>query len=213
MNDEQTIAAPRTPNVFLSYAFEDSALAEKIANALQARGIDTWWAGWCIQAGDSIRQRIDEGLGGCTHFIVLLTPASVTKPWVNAEMDAGFLLKMSRRARFIPLRCGLSASALPPLLQSLLSPEIDAAALDVSQLVNDVHCVTRKPVLGSAPTITDAKLIAATGYSPAASALAKLFVERTKSPFEIALQTKSLRSSKLPAAIWIMACETSSRCS
>jgi hypothetical protein len=49
------------PKVFLSYAFEDTALADKIANTLQQNGIDTWWAGWCIRAGDSIRQRIDEG--------------------------------------------------------------------------------------------------------------------------------------------------------
>ena len=68
------------PKVFLSFAFEDMALAGKIAHTLQAGGVDTWWAEWCISAGDSIRQRIDDGLQGCTHFVVLLTPNSIEKP-------------------------------------------------------------------------------------------------------------------------------------
>ena len=85
VNEEQT----GSPRVFLSYTWGDRELAERIANALQANGIDTWWAEWCISAGDSLRQKIDEGLGDCTHFLVLLTPNSIEKPWVNQEMDAG----------------------------------------------------------------------------------------------------------------------------
>ena len=80
-------AAPTMPVAFLSYAFEDRELARRIAEALMAQGVDTWWAEWCIASGDSIRQRIDEGLGRCTHFIVLLTPASIGKPWVNLEIE------------------------------------------------------------------------------------------------------------------------------
>ena len=45
----------RTPTAFLSYATEDSDLARDVADALMAQGVDTWWAGWCIGAGDSIR--------------------------------------------------------------------------------------------------------------------------------------------------------------
>lgn len=55
-----------TPKVFLSYAGEDQEDAKRIANALTAQGIDTWWAEWSLSAGDSLRQKIDEGLAGCT---------------------------------------------------------------------------------------------------------------------------------------------------
>ena len=111
-----------SPRAFLSYAREDRQLAEQVAAALQANGIDTWWAGWCIGAGDSLRQKIDEGLADCTHFLVLLTPASITKPWVNQEMDAGLVRKLNENTRFIAVRSGLAASALPPLLAGMLSP-------------------------------------------------------------------------------------------
>lgn len=162
---------------FLSYAWEDRELAESIARALQANGIDTWWAGWSISAGDSLPQKIDEGLGGCTHFIVLLTPVSVTKPWVRQEMDAGLVRKISAQARFIPLRHGLAAEDLPPLLRPLLSPEVNVVPDDIRQLVDDINGVSRKPPLGQAPAAALASRHA--DYSPAANRVAEVFVRQT----------------------------------
>jgi TIR domain len=175
----------RTPKVFLSFAFEDQQLAGRIARTLQANGIDTWWAEWCIGAGDSIRQLIDQGLGNCTHFVVLLTPTSVAKPWVAAEMDAGLVAKLSKGTKFIVLRSNLAPSAMPPLLQALLSPEVDPASLDLTQLVNDIHGVTRKPPLGLPPLAARALPTSAPGFSNAANALARLFVERSKNATQL----------------------------
>lgn len=79
------------PKVFLSFGWEDRDLAGRIADALQSHGISTWWSEWEIKAGDSLRRKIDQGIGDCTHFIVLLTPTSIDRPWVQEEMDAGFV--------------------------------------------------------------------------------------------------------------------------
>lgn len=165
------------PRAFLSYAWEDRELAEQLAGALQANGIDTWWAGWCIGAGDSLRQKIDEGLAGCTHFLVLLTPTSIAKPWVNQEMDAGLVRKLNENTRFIAVRSGLGAGALPPLLAGMLSPSIDDFDAEVHQLVNDIHGVSRKPSLGAPPV---SGLAIPTGYSLAATAVANVFVEASE---------------------------------
>ena len=165
------------PKAFLSYAGEDAGQAERIARALIAKGIDTWWAGWSLSAGQSIRQMIDGGLGDCTHFIVLLTPASLDKPWVKTEIDAGFVGKVEERCRFIPLRKGVSVDALTPLLRTLLSPSLDGdfdAA--INQLVNDIHGVTKKPAVGTAPQIE----VQHEGYSHAANLIAQYFVAKTK---------------------------------
>lgn len=172
---------PGRPKAFLSYAFEDSELARGIAEALMAQGIDTWWAQWCITSGDSIRQRIDEGIGECTHFIVLLTPQSITKPWVNLEIDAGLVRRLSGQTKLIPLRCGLEPSELTPLLQTFFSPTVDPTVLDVTQLINDIHGLTRKPELGPPPTAATAGTMAGAEYSPAAMALAKHFIEKSVS--------------------------------
>jgi len=166
-----------SPKVFLSYAWEDRVLAEKLAQTLMKNGIDTWWAGWSIGPGDSLRQKIDEGLADCTHFLVLLTPTSISKPWVNQEMDAGLIRKLETATRFIAVRAGLPASALPPLLKGMLSPSIENFDSDIMQLVNDIHGVSRKPKLGPAPSATS---FPSTGYSAAATAVAKVFVESSE---------------------------------
>lgn len=165
-----------TPQVFLSYAFEDKELAGRIAQALQAQGIDTWWAGWCMVAGDSLRQRIDQGLAGCTHFVVLLTPNSIDKPWVKQEMDAGLVRTLNAQAVFIPLRHQLSPRELPPLLSGLLSPEVNAQADDIQQLINDIHGIAKKPPVGPAPAAAQKANATASRFSAAALAVAELFV-------------------------------------
>lgn len=165
------------PKVFLSYAWENRILAEKIAIALQSNGIDTWWAEWCISAGDSLRQKIDAGLSECTHFVVLLTPESIQKPWVNQEMDAGLVRRLTQKAKFIPLRHGLEPALLPALLTGMLSPDVDAEASNIQQLINDIHGLTRKPPLGQAPMQATSAAEAETGYSVAANAIAEVFVK------------------------------------
>lgn len=174
-----TPVGPReAPRVFLSYTTADAPLAKRIAEALMAHGIDTWWDQWEIRAGDSLRQKIDQGLGGCTHFVVLLTQSSIDKPWVNAELDAAFVRKLSNECRLIPLRHGIDPSHLPPLLRILKSPSIDENASDVRQVINDIHGVSEKPPLGSPPEA--ARDPTPTGYSAAATAVARVFVEASE---------------------------------
>lgn len=178
--EEQAVAgSDQTPTVFLSYTSDDAALAQRIAESLQANGINTWWDKWCISTGDSLRQKIDEGLSGCTHFLVLLTPQSIAKPWVNQEMDAGLVRKLKNECRFLPVRYQLPANELPPLLSGMHAPEITADE-DVTQLINDIHGVSRKPPLGPAPQAVAQAKETITGYSAAANTIAKLFVERSK---------------------------------
>jgi hypothetical protein len=181
---------PRTPKVFLSYASEDRDLARQLAHALIRNGIDTWWDRWEIRAGDSLRQKIDAGLEDCTHFLVLLTPVSLSKPWVNQEIDAGLVRMLSERIGFLPVRCGLAVSALPPLLRGRHSPEIRDLETDLHQLIQDIHGVTRKPPIGPPPST--ASQARKSGASPAAVALARAFVEHTKTATQLDPQfTKS----------------------
>lgn len=163
-----------TPKVFLSYGWEDRELAKLIAQTLVANGIHTWWAEWEINYGDSLRQKIDAGLSNCTHFIVLLTPVSVTKPWVNQEMDAGLIRKIEDKRGFIPLRHQLPVNQLPPLIRGTLSPEVNAQATDLNPLIQQIHGIHRRPALGVPPPITR---VPQTEYSAAATAVAQVIVK------------------------------------
>jgi len=83
--------ATRERLVYLAHATEDKHLAQPLAEGLVERGIPVWYDNWEIGYGDSLRRRMEQGLGDCTHFVVLLTETSVNKPWVNEEIDAGLM--------------------------------------------------------------------------------------------------------------------------
>lgn len=178
-NNGSDVARASSPRVFLSYTSQNLEFAGRVAKALQAAGIETWWDRWCIYPGDSLRQKIDKGIAECTHFLVLLTPQSIDQPWVNQEMDAGLVRKLNDQCKFFPVRHQLPASELPPLLSGMFSPEITADE-DIKQLISDIYGVTRKPQRGSRPAVVHDAAHGKTGYSAAASAIARLFVERSE---------------------------------
>ncbi len=168
-----------TPNVFLSHASEDKTLALQIADDFRASGIETFLDELDVRAGQSIRQRIDAGLKECSHFIVLLTPQSVAKEWVMAEMDAGFMRKIDGRCTFVPLRHGLATAALTPLLAALLSPSLDDYDAGIKRLIDDIHGVSLKPPLGPVPSTAISPLNGASGFSVVAENIATLFASRS----------------------------------
>ena len=112
-------------------------------------------------------------------FLVLLTPQSIDKPWVNAEMDAALVQKLDNQCKFLPVRHDLPVSALPPLLAGLHSPTVTRDE-EITQLINDIYGVSRKPPLGAPPeAVTEARQTD-TGYSPLQQQSARLFVERSE---------------------------------
>jgi hypothetical protein len=121
------------PRIYLAHASEDhDTLAKPLAHALMAQGIDVWFDEWEIRTGDSLRRKMEEGLANCTHFVVLLTPNSLHKPWVETEIDAGFVRAVGGESRFMGIRVGISVNGLSPFLRTLRCPEIhlDQTSLD-----------------------------------------------------------------------------------
>lgn len=167
------------PYVFLCHASEDKALVRQMAKDLTANGVDVFYDDWCITYGDSIRQRIDEGLQDCTHFVVLLTENSLTKPWVNAEIDAGFVQKLAGKCRFVPLRYQLSIDDVPPLLAGIYAPEINDYDDEILSLVKFFHGVTERPPLGDPPDVVTA-FDGTLGISPAAKAIVDVMMAHTE---------------------------------
>lgn len=172
----------KSPKAFLCHATEDIELARRVAHSLQRDGVDTFFSEWSIGAGDSIRQRIDEGLGGCTHFVVLLTESSINKPWVNAEIDGAFMRKVQGECQLLPVRYNLDVNRLPPLLRRLLSPKINDLTYeqDMRMLTGTIYGVSRKPPLGQRPEFTRLAANGEAGLSVAAGKIAAEIVRRSE---------------------------------
>ena len=121
-----TVAAKEVPHVYLAHASEDhESLARPLAEKLMAAGIEVWLDAWEIRTGDSLRRKMESGLSDCTHFVVLLTENSIGKPWVETEIDAGFLQAVQGESRFMGLRIGVPITRLSPFLKTLRCPETD----------------------------------------------------------------------------------------
>lgn len=184
-------ASPARPSVYLAHASEDhAALARPLAEKLLANGIDVWLDTWEIRSGDSLKRRMEEGLGNCTHFMVLLTPNSIGKPWVETEIDAGFLKSVEGAARFIGLRVGIRIDQLSVFLRTLRCPSFDPAKdSDVGDLVGDLHGVSRKPPLGKAPRYVQRFPDDTGGWSSAALVVAEFLVKSSKTARKFDPQT------------------------
>lgn len=165
------------PLVYLAHASEDKGVARPLAEALMACGINVWFDQWEITGGDSLRRKMEQGLGDCTHFVALLSEKSINKPWVQEEIDAGFVLKVNNSCKFMGLRLGLEVSTLSPFLQAQL---VRAYAPDnqvlFDELKDDILGVGRKPVLGALPSYVNSTPEGLVGWSDAAIAVAKEFV-------------------------------------
>lgn len=178
----QMIDQAQRPRVYLAHASEDhETLAKPLAEKLMANGVDVWLDAWEIQTGDSLRQKMEEGLTESTHFLVLLTPNSIGKAWVEREIDVGFVRLVSGKSRFLGIRCGVKVSDLSEFLQTLRCPALDVTDDgDVAGLVADIHGASRKPVLGTAPRYAKAAAPGLANWSSSALAVAEHLVRASK---------------------------------
>ena len=157
------------PKVYFAHASEDKARVRPIAEYLMDHGIDVWFDEWEIDPGDSLREKMEEGLGALTHFVVALTETSITKPWVAKEIDVGLVRQVGGQSRFVPLVMDVEASKLPPFLQAMLFLKIDPDnPVDLKTLVDRLHGVSRKPPLGAAPRYVQPAPEGLSSWSPAA---------------------------------------------
>jgi TIR domain len=112
-------------DVFISHASEDKAsVARPLAEKLQKAGVRVWLDEAQLRLGDSLRAKIDEGLGESRFGVVILSPAFFAKDWPQRELGALF----SRQNAILPVWHQLRAkdvAAKSPLLADLLAASTD----------------------------------------------------------------------------------------
>lgn len=96
------------PSVFISYAHEDRSLAEVIAAGLSHRGCKVWIDEGELRAGDSIIDRIAEGVDQTDFLVGLVSGTSVDSDWCRRELSLALTGELAgdRIPKVIPLRVG-----------------------------------------------------------------------------------------------------------
>ncbi|PML77854.1 toll/interleukin-1 receptor domain-containing protein [Enterovibrio norvegicus] len=73
--------------VFLSHSHADKPFARKLAASLRAAGHGVWIDEAEINIGDSLVEKIREGLDQVDYVAAILSSASIDSPWVTRELD------------------------------------------------------------------------------------------------------------------------------
>lgn len=76
-------------DAFVSHATEDKAtVVDDLVVALRQRGLNVWYDQAALTVGDSLPQKIDEGLKLSRFGVVVLSPDFFKKGWPRNELDA-----------------------------------------------------------------------------------------------------------------------------
>ena len=113
-------------NVFISHRTADAQQAARLAAEIRNAGHQVWLDEWSIGLGDSIIERINEGLEGASFVVVCYSSAGVTSRWMGREWMSALARQLS----------GYNVKVLPVLLTGGQPPAI-LADLKYADLVSD----------------------------------------------------------------------------
>lgn len=89
---------------FISHASADKEdFVDGLVNGARAAGLDVWYNQSAITWGDSIRQKIDDGLRRSYFGVVVLSPSFFERPWTQYELDAIVQRDLSGSGRLLPI--------------------------------------------------------------------------------------------------------------
>lgn len=94
-----------THKFFICHASEDKGFVERLNVHLSHEGVNTWFDGVEIKAGDNLVDRIiREGIPVCSHAGIVLSKKSVGKQgWVKKEVDTIVSLNIDDQIKIVPI--------------------------------------------------------------------------------------------------------------
>ena len=125
--------------VFISHASEDKqGIAKPLADALIAKGLAVWYDTYTLTVGDSLRQKINEGLANSEYGIVILSKAFFGKHWPEQELNGLAAREVAGKKVILPVWYDVSrdeiAAASPILADRLGVP----SSLGIDQVVDEL---------------------------------------------------------------------------
>lgn len=90
---------------FLSHSSLDKPFIRQLAADLTANGIDVWLDEQRIRVGDSIPEKVAQGLAGSDFFLIAMSKHSADSAWVQKELNNALVSEVQRRkVHILPLK-------------------------------------------------------------------------------------------------------------
>jgi hypothetical protein len=100
---------------FLSHSSTDKAFIRQLAADLTANGIGVWLDEQRIRVGDSIPEKIAQGLAESDYFLIGMSQKSSESAWVQKELNNALMSEVQRRkVHILPLK--LDDTPMPPII-------------------------------------------------------------------------------------------------
>lgn len=110
----------RYHGIFLSHTHADKPFVRRLKTALNERGVSDVWVDEAeIMVGDSLTQKIEEGLTKTRYFGVVLSPRSIKSRWVQKELETA-ISKEIETGSVVVLPLLYEECDLPPFLKGKL---------------------------------------------------------------------------------------------
>lgn len=172
-------------DVFISHAHEDKRdVARPLAKLLQEHGLRVWIDETELTIGDSLRQKIDEGLSQSKFGVVILSPSFFAKKWTQNELSALWSREDTSTKVVLPIWHKInrdSVASISPLLADKLAVSTDEG---LDTVVNAIL-----KVAGGTREIT-------------AQQLNKRYSDDFKFPLDILLNTRSAIDNLSKPEVW-----------
>jgi TIR domain len=129
------------PNLFLSHAWEDKdAFVRPLAEALSLE-FDVWYDEYALKPGDSLLEKISEGLRSCDRGIVVLSRHFFEKRWTQAELNGLFALETKEKKILIPIWLDVTKEDVlqfSPILADIVAIQ---ASIGIASVVTQIRGV------------------------------------------------------------------------
>lgn len=137
----------RAVSVFISYTerhVADRTVAEKIHNALTASGAISFLAPLSIEAGDTWRTTLRRNIEDCTHFVPIVSEASIHSEEVMKEIEQAVeRQRAGGDLRFVPILYGKPSRNPFAPTQAILLADNDLAPV-ITRLMKTIGIAPRR---------------------------------------------------------------------
>jgi hypothetical protein len=124
--------------VFISHSSKDKPIIRQLATDLKSEGIDVWLDEQRILVGESISEKIGQGLAESDYFIIAISEHSVQSEWVKKELNNAIVNEIEKRKTII-LPIKLSDVEIPTLIRDKMYADFTVSYKQgFSKLINTI---------------------------------------------------------------------------
>lgn len=128
--------------MFVSYAHADAAFVHELATNLHELGLDVFLDAWELGPGEIVQRRLEQGLRESRAGMLIVSAASVGRPWVMEEYAVLLGKAVTHGQPLIPVV--IEAAQMPEMLGTRLWVDFrgktgDAYATELERLARAVR--------------------------------------------------------------------------